>query len=54
MSQDERIEACQELLSSKTTDLESMGSEPEDCRVIKAEVKDCGIGVELVCTYSCI
>jgi hypothetical protein len=53
MSQDEKIEACRELISSKTADLENMGFEPRDCQVIKAEVKDCGIGTELVCTYVC-
>jgi hypothetical protein len=53
MSQDERIEACQELISSKAAELEKMGFELQDCQVIKAEVKDCGIGTQLVCTYTC-
>jgi hypothetical protein len=53
MSQEEKIRACQELISSKTAELEKMGFEPQDCQVTKAEVKDCGIGTQLLCTYTC-
>jgi hypothetical protein len=53
MSQDERIDACQELISSKAAELEKMGFEPQDCQVTKAKVQDCGIGTELACTYTC-
>jgi hypothetical protein len=53
MSQDERTEACRELISSKAAELGDMGFEPQDCRVTKAEVQECGIGTELACTYTC-
>lgn len=53
MPQDKKVEECKELMSSKTANLENMGFEPQDCQVTKAEVKDCGIGVQLACTYKC-
>jgi hypothetical protein len=53
MSQDERIEACQEIIAEKAAELEKMGFEPQDCQVTKAEVQDCGIGTELACTCTC-
>ena len=53
MSQDERTEACRELISSKAAELRDMGFEAQDCQVIKAEVQECGIGTELACTYTC-
>jgi type II secretory pathway component PulL len=55
LPQDKKIETCNELISSKITDLESMGFEPEDCQVIEAEAEDCepALGTRLVCTYRC-
>ena len=53
MSQDERTEACRELIISKAAELGDMGFEPQDCRVTKAEAQECGIGTELACTYTC-
>jgi hypothetical protein len=53
MSQEERMGECKELISSKTADLEKEGFEPKDCQVTKAEVQNCGLGIQLVCTYMC-
>jgi hypothetical protein len=53
MSQDERIEACQEILIEKTEELKKVGFEPQDCQVTEAQVQECGIGTKLACTYTC-
>jgi hypothetical protein len=53
MSQDERIEACQGIIGEKAAELAEMGWEPQDCQATRAEVQECGIGVELACTYTC-
>ena len=53
MSQDERIEACRELIGSMTAELGDLGFEAQDCEATKAEVQVCGIGTELACTYTC-
>jgi len=53
MSQDERTEACRELISSKPAQLRDMGFEAQDCQVTRAKVQDCGTGTELACTYTC-
>ncbi len=53
MSQDERIEACQEIIGEKAAELEKMDFELQDCQVTQAKVQDCCIGVELTCTYTC-
>jgi hypothetical protein len=53
MSQDERIEACQEILAENGEELKKLGFQPQDCRVTEAKVQECGIGTELACTYAC-
>jgi hypothetical protein len=55
LPQEKKIQECNKLISSHTADLENIGFEPADCRVIRAEAMDCepALGTRLVCTYLC-
>jgi hypothetical protein len=55
MTPEERVGACQELLSERVAELEGLGFVPEDCRVLQAEAEDCNpaLGTRLACTYAC-
>ncbi len=52
---DKKMEACKDLIDSRSRDLEERGFVPGECRVDSFEVVDCdpALGTELVCTVRC-
>jgi hypothetical protein len=55
LSDDKKLELCEDLIRSRRGDLEARGFVPGDCRVDSFEVVDCdpALGTELISTLRC-